>query len=104
MQGVERILSSATKTLQIEAQAGEPKPEKEPIIKTTWHTTPGASGVSKEMLGGKTLLSWCCGQRMRRIVAYCKHDGKTWRLGQGMPLAMGVYCEVCERREDTTSI
>lgn len=103
MQGVERILSGATKSLP-EDQAVESKPEKEPVIKTEWHVTPGALGVSKEMLDGKSLFNWCCGRRMRHILAYQKHDGKTYRLGQGIPLTMGLYCKVCERREDTTSM
>jgi len=68
-------------------------------IQTDWHKEKGSIGLSKEILGMKAFFKWCCWRRMRRILEYQEVDGKIYRLGTGIPLTTGWYCETCEKRE-----
>jgi hypothetical protein len=71
-------------------------------IRSEWHKEEYSSGVKKEILGGKAFFKWCCGLRMRRILGFQKMDGKTYRIGLGIPSVIGWYCQVCERREENS--
>ena len=71
-------------------------------VQNFWHEKTGVAGQVKELLGGRTFFKWCCGLRMRRILGFQKTDGKTFRLGNGIPFTVGYFCEVCEARESSS--